>query len=128
MVLTQTKTTTSVETTLDKEQIRQASNAALASILNLTFLPGIAFIWLILAINKMPTTSIGYYHAKLGIKLNLLAFIALAVVSGFMVILGGFDSAWTWVYVITYFTFVHTIFIVLAVWSLTRAWSGLKLK
>jgi len=45
-----------------------------------------------------------------------------------MVILGGFDSAWTWVYVITYFTFVHTTFIVLAVWALTRAWSGLKLK
>lgn len=128
MVLTQSKTTTSVEKTLDKQQIKQASNAALASILNLTFLPGIAFIWLILAINKMPINSISYYHARLGIKLNLIAFIALAVVSFLMVILGGFDSAWTWVYVITYFTFVHTVFIILAVWALTRAWSGLKLK
>lgn len=115
-------------TALDKLHIKQASNAALASILNLTFLPGIAFIWLILAINKMPETSIGYYHAKLGIKLNLIAFVALGIVSVLMVILGGFDSAWTWVYVITYFTFVHTTFIILAVWALTRAWSGLKLK
>lgn len=124
MVLTQTDTAT----VIDKEQIKQASDAALASLLNLTFLPGIAFIWLILAINKMSPTSIGYYHAKIGIKLNLIAFFALGVVSLLMIILGGFDSAWTWVYVITYFTFVHTIFIVLAVWSLTRAWSGLKLK
>lgn len=124
MVLTQTDTATVV----DKQQIKQASNAALASLLNLTFLPGIAFIWIILAINKMSPTSIGYYHAKIGIKLNLAAFVALGVVSLLMIILGGFDSAWTWVYVITYFTFVHTIFIVLAVWSLTRAWSGLKLK
>ncbi|PCI52432.1 MAG: hypothetical protein COB45_12890 [Gammaproteobacteria bacterium] len=115
-------------TAVDKQQIKQASNAALASILNLTFLPGIAFIWLILAIKKMPPTSIGYYHVKLGIKLNLVAFVALAVVSALMIILGGWNSAWTWVYVITYFTFVHTTFIILAVWALTRAWSGLKLK
>jgi hypothetical protein len=124
MALTQTDTITAV----DKQQIKQASDAALASILNLTFLPGIAFIWLILAMNKMAPTSISYYHAKLGIKLNLIAFVALGVVSVLMVILGGFHSAWTWVYVITYFTFVHTTFIILAVWALTRAWSGLKLK
>ena len=124
MVLAQTDTIT----TVDKQQIKGASNAALASILNLTFLPGIAFIWLMLAINKMPQNSISYYHAKLGIKLNLIAFVALGVVSLLMVILGGFNSAWTWVYVITYFTFVHTTFIILAVWALTRAWSGLKLK
>jgi hypothetical protein len=124
MVLERTNTTTAP----DKQQIKQASDAALASILNLTFLPGIAFIWLMLTIKKMPPASIGYYHAKLGIKINLIAFIALGVVSALMVILGGFDSAWTWVYVITYFTFVHTTFIVLAVWALTRAWSGLKLK
>ncbi|MDX2367490.1 MAG: hypothetical protein QNK36_03660 [Colwellia sp.] len=124
MVLVQKDTITAI----DKQQTKQASDAALASLLNLTFLPGIAFIWLILAIKKMPPTSISYYHAKLGIKLNLVAFVALAVVSVLMVILGGFYSAWTWVYVITYFTFVHTTFIVLAVWALTRAWSGLKLK
>ncbi|AAZ26375.1 MULTISPECIES: hypothetical protein [Colwellia] len=124
MVLPQTDTITAV----DKQQIKQASNAALASILNLTFLPGIAFIWLILAIKNMPPNSISHYHAKLGIKLNIIAFIALGVVSVLMVILGGFESAWTWVYVITYFTFVHTTFIILAVWALTRAWSGLKLR
>jgi len=112
----------------DKQQTKQASDAALASILNLTFLPCIAFIWLVLTIKKMPANSIGYYHAKLAIKLNLVAFVALAVVSVLMVLLGGFYSAWTWVYVITYFTFVHTTFIILAVWALTRAWSGLKLK
>ena len=119
---------TGTETAVDKQQIKQASNAALASILNLTFLPGIAFIWLILTIKNLPVTSIAFYHAKLGIKLNLVAFIALGVVSALMVILGGFESAWTWVYVITYFTFVHTTFIIIAVWALTRAWSGLKLR
>jgi len=124
MVLAQTDTVTSS----DKQQTKQASDAALASVLNLTFLPGIAFIWLMLAIKKVPPTSIAHYHIQLGIKLNLIAFVVLGVVSVLMVILGGFDSAWTWVYVITYFTFVHTAFIILAVWALTRAWAGLKLK
>ncbi|HBY85093.1 MAG TPA: hypothetical protein DEO86_04390 [Colwellia sp.] len=124
MALPQTDT----ETADDKQRIKQASNAALASLLNLTFLPGIAFIWLILAIKNMPVTSIGHYHAKLGLKVNIIAFIALGVVSALMVVLGGFESAWTWVYVITYFTFVHTTFIIIAVWALTRAWSGLKLR
>jgi hypothetical protein len=124
MVLTQTDTKISV----DKQQTKQASNAALASLLNLTFLPGIAFIWLILTIRNMPANGIGYYHAKLGIKLNIIAFIALGIVSALMVVLGGVESAWTWVYVITYFTFVHTIFIVIAVWALTRSWSALQLR
>jgi len=124
MVLAETDKITSS----DKQQTKQASDAALASILNLTFLPGIAFIWLMLAIKRMPLTSIGHYHTKLGIKLNLIAFVVLGVVSVLMVILGGFDSAWTWVYVITYFTFVHTTFIIIAVWALTRAWAGLKLR
>ena len=115
-------------TSANEEQIKQASNAALASILNLTFLPGIAFVWLVLAIKKMAPDSIEHYHALLGIKLNIFAFVSLGVVSVLMVVLGGFYSAWTWVYVITYFTFVHTSFIIFAVWALTRAWSGLKLK
>lgn len=124
MVLSETDPVTSK----DEQHIKLASNAALASILNLTFLPGIAFIWLILAIKKMPSVSIEHYHAQLGIKINLLAFVFLAVVSVLMIVLGGFNSAWTWVYVITYFTFVHTAFIIVAVWALTRAWSGLKLR
>jgi hypothetical protein len=111
----------------DPQSIKRASHAALASILNLTFLPGFAFIWLILANKKNEKGTIDSYHVNLGIKLNLWAGAALILVSGLMVVLGGFASAWTWVYVITYFTFVHTTFIVIAIWALTRAWSGLKL-
>jgi hypothetical protein len=58
----------------------------------------------------------------------MFAFLALGIVTGLMIILGGFDSAWTWVYVISYFTIVHSIFILLAVWAMTRSWAGKKLK
>ena len=109
-------------------QIKQASNSALASLLNLTFLPGLAFIYLLFSLNKSQTGAIDHYHALLGIKLNLLAVFSLFIVSGLMIVLGGFESPLTWVYVITYFTFVHTIFILIAVWAIVRAWSGQKIR
>ena len=110
------------------EAVKQASNAALASLLNLTFLPGIAFVWLLTRLKTADKGGIAHYHMLLGIGLNLVAAFALGVVSGLMLLLGGFDSAWTWVYLITYFTLVHTIFIVIAVWAMVRAWSGQRLR
>ncbi|WP_235839669.1 sulfite exporter TauE/SafE family protein [Cognaticolwellia mytili] len=109
-----------------KEQIKEASVIALWSILNLTFLPVLAFIALLLKLNKCNANSLSEYHLKFAIKLNLIAAGALIAVSVLMILLGGFNSGWTWVFVITYFVLVHTIFIVLAVWALIRSWSGNK--
>lgn len=112
---------------IPEKQIKRASKASMASLLNLTFLPVIAFIWLLLTLKKSDDNGIDRYHIQLGIKLNLIAAFALGVVSGLMILFGGFDSPWTWVYVITYFTFVHTVFIMVAVWAMVRSWSGQKL-
>jgi protein-S-isoprenylcysteine O-methyltransferase Ste14 len=111
-----------------KLQLKRASNAALASLLNLTLLPVISFIALVLIYRKTQPNTIDHYHAKLGLKINIIAATVLILVSMLMILLGGFDSAWTWVYLITYFTIVHTGFIVFALWALVRAWSGDKLK
>lgn len=106
------------------QDIKQASDAALASLLNLTIIPLLGFVLLLLVYRKTTDSSIGRYHAKLGIKINIVAVAVLFIVSALMIALGGFDSPWTWVYVISYFTIVHTIFIVIAIWALVRAWSG----
>lgn len=111
-----------------KEQVKRASKITLFSLLNLTFLPVISFIWLVIQRGKSTDNAIEKYYLSFSIYLNLIAAVILGVVTALMFILGGFDSAWTWVYVITYFTLVHTIFILLAVWAMTRAWSGKKLK
>lgn len=110
--------------TTEELQIQQASNAALASLINLTILPGIGFIALIFIYLKTQPGTIGRYHAVLGFKINIIAAITLFAVSALMILFGGFNSPWTWVYVISYFTLVHTLFIVLAIWALVRAWSG----
>ncbi len=111
-----------------EENIKRASQAALASLLNLTFLPVIGFIYLIYLHSKTRQNSIDHYHALLGIKLNLIAAMALVIVSLLMISLGGFDSVWTWVYVIIYFVIVHATFIIIAVWAMIRSWSGQKFR
>lgn len=112
----------------DKTDVQQASNAALWSLLNLTLLPVISFIALLWQRKKTSPNTIGRYHNDLGIKLNIIAAGVLFVVSALMIVFGGFDSPWTWVYVITYFTIVHTGFIIIAVWALVRSWSGERLR
>jgi len=111
----------------DELQLKHASDAALVSLLNLTILPVISFIALLLIYRKTESDTIDHYHAVLGLKINVIAATVLFLVSSLMILLGGFNSPWTWVYVITYFTMVHTIFIVFALWALVRAWSGDKL-
>jgi len=110
-----------------KLQLKNASNAALASILNLTLLPVIGFIALFLIYKKTTANNIDHYHAILGMKINIIAAVVLFLVSGLMILFGGFNSPWTWVYVISYFTIVHTGFIIIALWALVRSWSGDRL-
>lgn len=112
----------------DQLIIKRASQAALASLLNLTFLPVIGFIFLLIRFRTSNSHQLDHYYCVIGIKLNVLAAILLFIGSMAMILTGGFHSPWTWVYVLTYFTLVHSLFIVVAVWSMIRAWSGKKLR
>lgn len=109
-----------------------AEKAAIAGLLNLTLLPGIAFIWLLIQRKHLIVAEqrslIAVHHNFYALKLNLTAAFFLIVVTTLMILLGGFQSAWTWVYVISYFTLVHSVFILLAVWAYTRANAGKKVK
>ncbi|MBL7004160.1 MAG: hypothetical protein ISR69_09065 [Gammaproteobacteria bacterium] len=109
--------------TTTPEAIKQASNATLASLLNLTLLPGIAFMWLIINRQKQ-TDKFALYHFNFAIKLNIIAAIALFLMSILFILLGGVGSAMTWIYVIVYFTVFHSMFILLAVWLMVVSWGG----
>lgn len=112
----------------DKLQLKRAAHTTMASLLNLTVLPGIGFIVLLYLYYKATPGKIDHYYAVLSIKLNVLAAVALFVVCALMILLGGFESVWTWVYVISYFVFVHALFILSATWVLVRSWTGERLK
>ncbi|MBE9564861.1 MAG: hypothetical protein IMF17_06405, partial [Proteobacteria bacterium] len=72
--------------------IKRASNAAMASLLNLTLLPAISFIAIYLIYKKTTPDTIDRYHTVLGFKLNIIAAAVLFLVSGLMILLGGFNS------------------------------------
>ena len=71
--------------------------------------------------------SIDRYYVTLGIKTNIAAAVALLLVTAIMIMFGGFESPWTWVYVVSYFIFVHALFILFATWTMARSWTGKKL-
>lgn len=108
-------------------ELKRASQASFFSFLNLTMLPVIGFITLCIIYKKTTHQKIDHYYALLGIKINLYAAAALILVTALMIFFGGFDSPWTWVYVISYFVFVHALFILFATWVMVRSWTGQKL-
>ncbi len=115
-------------TSTQKQQLKRASTATLASLLNLTLLPIIGFLWLLLITKTVDKGEIDDYHVRLGIKINIIAAFALIAVSSLFMLSGGLDSVYTWIYVITYFTLVHTAFIIAATWAMVRSWAGQKFK
>lgn len=114
--------------TTNEPQLKRAANSALFSVLNLTILPVIGFIALLFLYSKTEPNTIDRYYAALGIKTNLLALVALPVVSCLMVVFVGLESPWFWAFIAPYFVFVHAMFILFALWTLSRSWSGEKLK
>jgi len=112
---------------INELQLKQAAKAALFSLLNLTFLPGIGFVLLLFLVRKTESHSIAHYYAVIGIKTNIFAGLTLILVNALIITWSGFDSPWTWVFVISYFVFVHALFILFATWTMVRSWTGKKL-
>jgi len=113
---------------IEAVQLKRASNAAWASLLNLTVLPIISFIILLLIYKKTVPDTIDRYYAVVGLKVNLLAAIALLLVSALIVVVGGLDSPMSWIYMLSYFVTIHALFVLFTTWALVRAWSGKLLR
>ena len=95
-------------------------------LLNLLLLPGLAFLallWLYLhRRDDVPPLARG--HLRQTLSASLWAGALLAFVSLVLIVLGGYDAAWTWVVVILYFTTAHTTLVVLGTIGLARALAG----
>jgi len=109
-------------------QLKQASNAALASLLNLTVLPIIGFVILLFLYKQSEPGTFGRNYAVISLKLNLLAAVALLLLSSLIIVVGGFYSPMSWIYMLSYFVTVHALFILIATWALVRAGSGQLLR
>lgn len=95
-------------------------------LVNLLLLPGLAFAALLLLYlarrNSSPPLAANHLAQTTGASVIGGALIVLVI--ALIVWLGGFESGYTWMVVILYFTFVHSSLILLGVMGLVKAMAG----
>lgn len=108
---------------------KEKKSAALAQILfltNITILPVFSFAILLFLYNRTNTEqhSMLIQHYRQSILANVVAGILLFVVSGLILGFGSFDSIYTWMWLILYFTCIHSVLILYGVFALIKAQAG----
>ena len=95
-------------------------------LINLLLLPGIAFIVLLVIYLKRVKHSppLARCHLEQTLLASLWAGILLIAANGAILMLGGYDAAYTWVVLVLYFTIVHTTLVILGTIGLARAMAG----
>jgi len=102
------------------------SNPAIAHILyltNITILPVASFLILIYLYNKVYNSGnkLEISHYRQSILANIVAGLLLVLVSGFILFYGSYDSPYTWIWLILYFTCIHSVLILFGVFALIKA-------
>ena len=95
-------------------------------LVNLLLLPGLAFIGLLLIwyFRVKRSEPLAIAHLQQTVSASLWAGVILVLVNLLILLLGGYDGAWTWVIVILYFTICHSTLVLLGAFGLAKAMSG----
>lgn len=111
---------------ISKSDIRLAIWAGALYLLNLLLTPGIAFLILIYLYRKNRGDGSNFVMGH--IRQNLLAMVvsgfAIVGVSVAILLLGGFDSPWSWMVMILYGVTIHATLVLLGVLSVVKAGNG----
>jgi uncharacterized Tic20 family protein len=95
-------------------------------LINLLVLPGpgfLALLWLYFR-RRDAAPPLARVHLRQTVSASLWAGALLIFANLLIVTLGGYDSGWTWVVVILYFTTAHTTLVVFGIFGLARALAG----
>jgi hypothetical protein len=97
---------------------------------NLLLLPGLAFLvllWLWRRYRRAGSplgSPLARSHLAQTLSGSLWAGVLLIVANGLILLLGGYEGAYTWVVLITYFTLCHSSLVVLGAFGLAKAMAG----
>ena len=95
-------------------------------LINLLLLPGLGFLlllWLFFR-HRDSAPPLARVHLRQTVSASLWAGALLILANLLIVVLGGYQTAWTWIIVILYFTTVHATLVLLGILSLARALAG----
>ncbi|HHO68186.1 MAG TPA: hypothetical protein ENK12_04050 [Gammaproteobacteria bacterium] len=111
---------------MDAADKRLAITAESLFLVNLLLAPGLAFVALLLLYLKHRGDAgpLAANHLSQTVGVSLVGGGLLVAISVLIVLLGGFDSGYTWMVVILYFTFIHSTLILTGVLGLVKALDG----
>ena len=95
-------------------------------LINLLLLPGLGFLlllWLFFH-HRNSAPPLARVHLRQTMSASLWAGALLIFANLLIVVLGGYQAAWTWIIVILYFTTVHATLVLLGILGLARALAG----
>lgn len=93
---------------------------------NLLLLPGLAFLALVLLYlkHRRQAPPLARCHLRQTLWASLWGGSVLVAVNVLILIAGGYQAAYTWVFVILYFTVCHTTLVMLGMLGLAKAMAG----
>ena len=95
-------------------------------LINLLLLPGLAFVLLLVLWwrHRADPSPLAGNHLQQTVIASLWAGSLLVLVNGLIIVLGGYQSAATWVIVILYFVSCHAVLVLLGALGLSKALAG----
>lgn len=95
-------------------------------LVNLLLAPGLAFLLLVMLFlaRRKDAPALAANHLSQTVAASMVGGVLIVLVIGLILLLGGFDSGYTWMVVILYFTFVHSSLIFMGVFGLVKALNG----
>ncbi len=116
-------------TTLGHSEAKNTSIAMMAEALflaNLLLIPIIPFLFLVYLFSKYRNQkdSIAYNHISQTLTASIFAGIFIVLIAAGFYFFSTTSTAITWTIIITYLTCVHSIFVMLGIYGLSKAMSG----
>lgn len=111
---------------IPRKDIRLATWAAALYLFNLLLTPGLAFVILIYLYqkNKNDCSEFVLKHHRQNLLAMVVSGVAIIGASIAILLLGGFNSPWTWVVLVLYGVTIHAALVLLGVLSLVKAGNG----
>jgi uncharacterized Tic20 family protein len=111
---------------ISRSDIRLATWAGTLYLLNLLIIPGLAFLILIYLYYKHRDHNSTFVqnHLRQNLLAMIISGIAIVGVSIAILLLGGFDSPWTWMVLVLYGVSIHATLVLLGVLSVVKSGNG----
>jgi hypothetical protein len=95
-------------------------------LINLLLLPGLGFVILLILywIKHNNVSALNLNHLQQTVFASIWGGSLIIVINALIILLGGYEGAYTWMIVVLYFTVVHSTFILLGMVGLIKALAG----